>query len=74
MAGSIELVLSLCSCAGIGSGARVAAVVGGRCRGTLAGFVLLSYPLNVRSLGWLLAPARGVRLPALSQQGSPASR
>lgn len=35
-------------CAGIGSGARVAAVVGGSCRGTLAGFVLLSYPLKVR--------------------------
>ncbi|GAX73182.1 hypothetical protein CEUSTIGMA_g635.t1 [Chlamydomonas eustigma] len=31
--------------AGIGSGARVAAAVGTRCRGTMAGFVLISYPL-----------------------------
>lgn len=32
---------------GIGNGARVAAVVGTRCRGTISGFALLSYPLEV---------------------------
>lgn len=31
--------------AGIGNGARIAATVGGRCRGTMAGFVFMSYPL-----------------------------
>ena len=34
--------------AGVGNGARVAAVVGTKCRGTIAGFALLSYPLEVR--------------------------
>ena len=34
-------------CVGIGNGARVAAVVGTKCRGTIAGFALLSYPLEV---------------------------
>lgn len=34
--------------AGLGNGARVAAVVGTKCRGTIAGFALLSYPLEVR--------------------------
>lgn len=33
--------------AGIGNGARVAAVVGTKCRGNIAGFALLSYPLEV---------------------------
>lgn len=33
--------------AGIGSGAQVAAVVGQRCRGAIAGFALLGYPLQV---------------------------
>lgn len=32
--------------AGIGNGARVAAAVGTRCRGNIAGYALLSYPLN----------------------------
>lgn len=32
---------------GIGSGARVAATVGTRCRGHIAGFVFISYPLKV---------------------------
>lgn len=32
---------------GVGSGARVAAVVGSRCRGIICGYVLLSYPLAV---------------------------
>lgn len=32
---------------GIGNGARVAAVVGTKCRGTISGFALLSYPLEV---------------------------
>ena len=32
---------------GLGNGARVAAVVGTRCRGTLAGFLFLSYPAKV---------------------------
>ncbi|KAL0033064.1 hypothetical protein WJX79_000781 [Trebouxia sp. C0005] len=32
--------------AGLGNGARVAAVVGTKCRGTIAGFALLSYPLE----------------------------
>lgn len=36
--------------AGLGNGARVAAVVGTKCRGTIAGFALLSYPLEVRHL------------------------
>lgn len=36
--------------AGIGSGARVAAAVGTRCRGVMAGFVLMSYPLMVSTL------------------------
>ncbi len=36
--------------AGLGNGARVAAVVGTKCRGTIAGFALLSYPLEVRPL------------------------
>ena len=35
------------TCTGCGNGARVAAVVGSKCRGVLAGFVLLSYPLKV---------------------------
>lgn len=35
---------------GIGNGARVAAVVGTKCRGTIAGFALLSYPLEVTLL------------------------
>ena len=34
--------------AGVGSGARVAAAVGTRCRGVMAGFVLMGYPLMVR--------------------------
>eukprot|EP01023_Acetabularia_acetabulum_P032426 TRINITY_DN3028_c0_g1_i1.p1 TRINITY_DN3028_c0_g1~~TRINITY_DN3028_c0_g1_i1.p1 ORF type:complete len:460 (+),score=66.81 TRINITY_DN3028_c0_g1_i1:272-1651(+) len=33
---------------GIGSGARVAATVGSRCRGQICGFIYLSYPLNER--------------------------
>ena len=37
----------LCSVTGVGNGARVAAAVGTRCRGDIAGFVLMSYPLNV---------------------------
>lgn len=32
--------------AGLGNGARVAAVVGTKCRGTIAGFAVLSYPLE----------------------------
>ena len=45
---SIELqVLNGLATAGIGSGARVAAVVGSHCRGSIAGFVMLSYPLKV---------------------------
>ena len=36
--------------AGIGNGARVAAVVGIKCRGSIAGFALLSYPLEVALL------------------------
>lgn len=32
--------------AGVGNGARIAATVGMKCRGTLAGFLLLSYPLQ----------------------------
>ncbi|KAL0025699.1 hypothetical protein WJX77_005331 [Trebouxia sp. C0004] len=32
--------------AGLGNGARVAAVVGTKCRGTISGFALLSYPLE----------------------------
>ena len=36
--------------AGLGNGARVAAVVGTKCRGTIAGFALLSYPLEVTHL------------------------
>ncbi|GMH32674.1 hypothetical protein BSKO_00508 [Bryopsis sp. KO-2023] len=32
--------------AGVGNGARVAAAVGTRCRGTMAGFILMSYPLK----------------------------
>ena len=39
-----------CASAGLGNGARVAAVVGGRCRGHVAGCCLLSYPLLVRHL------------------------
>lgn len=41
---------SLCAHAGVGNGARVAAVVGTKCRGTIAGFALLSYPLEVRQV------------------------
>ena len=33
--------------AGMGNGSRIAAVVGTKCRGTIAGFALLSYPLEV---------------------------
>lgn len=33
--------------AGVGSGARVAAAVGTQCRGEIAGYVLMSYPLKV---------------------------
>ena len=36
-----------CACAGYGSGARIAAGVGTRCRGNIAGFVFISYPLTV---------------------------
>lgn len=36
--------------AGLGNGARVASVVGTKCRGTIAGFALLSYPLEVAHL------------------------
>lgn len=36
--------------AGLGNGARVASVVGTKCRGTIAGFALLSYPLEVTHL------------------------
>lgn len=32
--------------AGMGNGSRIAAVVGTKCRGTIAGFALLSYPLE----------------------------
>ena len=32
---------------GMGSGARVAAAVGMQCRGQIAGYVLMSYPLKV---------------------------
>ena len=34
--------------AGLGSGARVAAAVGQKCRGNIAGFVFISYPIKVR--------------------------
>ena len=33
---------------GVGNGARIAAVVGTKCRGTIDGFALLSYPLEVK--------------------------
>lgn len=38
----------ICKLAGLGNGGRVAAVVASRCRGTIAGVALLSYPLLVR--------------------------
>jgi hypothetical protein len=53
--------------AGVGHGARLAAVVGSRVRGTVSGYVLLSYPLAVsawwlaaalRRAGWHIAPRR----------------
>lgn len=34
---------------GVGNGARVAAAVGTRCRGNLAGFILMGYPLKARA-------------------------
>ena len=43
-------------CTGCGNGARVAAVVGSKCRGVLAGFVLLSYPLKVALLTCMVPP------------------
>ncbi len=39
-----------CMMAGLGNGGRVAAVVASRCRGTIAGVALLSYPLLVCSV------------------------
>lgn len=35
--------------AGMGIGARIAAVVAGKCRGVMSGYALLSYPLQVTS-------------------------
>lgn len=35
---------------GVGNGSRVAAAVGTRCRGSLAGFMLMGYPLQVQTL------------------------
>lgn len=37
---------------GVGNGARVAAAVGTRCRGNLAGFILIGYPLKVNKLSF----------------------
>lgn len=42
-----DLYHALSADAGIGNGARTAAVVGTKCRGSIAGFALLSYPLEV---------------------------
>ena len=37
--------------AGVESGARVAAAVGSKCRGNVAAFAFLSYPILVRARG-----------------------
>jgi hypothetical protein len=41
-----ELALNLPAPAGLGTGGRVAAVVGSRCRGDIAAYLLLGYPLG----------------------------
>lgn len=41
--------LWICNYAGMGNGARVAAIVGGRSRASLAGYIMLSYPVEVHA-------------------------